>query len=137
MAEATEKNVTTGENPRKRIPLGTRNILTAPKRPGFVRRFVNDKADRINAFKDAGWAAVKEEDFHVGDPKIGRASSMGSSANPHVGSGQRAVLMEISEKFYAEDQAGKQGKISQIENEMKRKSGSPGQDGLAGEVKIS
>jgi len=51
VAKATEKKRQT----RKRIPLGTRNILTAPKKPGFVRRFVNDKGDRIQSFKDAGW----------------------------------------------------------------------------------
>ena len=56
------------EQVRKRIPLGSRNILTAPKRPGFVRRFVNDKGDRITAFKDAGWNPV--ENTPVGDPKL-------------------------------------------------------------------
>ena len=31
-----EKNAKV-DQPRKRIPLGTRNILTAPKKSGFVR----------------------------------------------------------------------------------------------------
>ena len=124
-----------GENPRKRIPLRARNILTAPNKPGFVRRFVNDKADRVNAFKDAGWDVVTDDGLQVGDPKIGRASSMGSSVNPHVGAGQRAVLMEIKEEFYLEDKAAAQAKITAVENEMKRKG--PGKDGLSGEVSIS
>ena len=121
--------------PRKRIPLGTRNILTAPKKAGFVRRFVNDKGDRVQVFKDAGWNLV--EDTPVGDPKLGKSSSMGSLTNPSVGAGQRAVLMEIPENYYQEDYNAAQAKITQVENEIKRNSGSPGKDGLSGEVKIS
>jgi hypothetical protein len=121
--------------PRKRVPLGSRNILTAPKKKGFVRRFVNDKGDRVQAFKDAGWTPV--EDTPVGDPKLGRASSIGSLTNPSVGAGQRAILMEIPEQYYEEDYAAAQAEITAVENEIKRKSKSPGKDGLAGEVKIS
>ena len=139
MSEGDKKQNTTQDSStsRKRIPLGTRNILTAPKRSGFVRRFVNDKGDRINAFKDAGWSAVPEDGLQVGDPKLGRASSIGSSTNPQVGGGQRAVLMEIPEKYYLEDQAAAQAKISAIENEMKRNSRSGHKDGLSGDVEIS
>ncbi len=120
---------------RKRVPLGSRNILTAPKRSGFVRRFVNDKGDRIQAFKDAGWTLVEEAP--VGDPKIGRASTIGSLTNPSVGAGQRAVLMEIPEKYYQEDYEAAQAKITAVENEIRRKSKTEGRDGLSGEVKIS
>lgn len=120
---------------RKRIPLGTRNILTAPRKAGFVRRFVNDKGDRVQVFKDAGWNLV--EDTLVGDPKLGKASSMGSLTNPSVGAGQRALLMEIPENYYQEDYNAAQAKITQVENEIKRNSRSPGKDGLSGEVKIS
>lgn len=133
-AETNEKS-TNERSPRKRVPLGSRNILTAPRRAGFVRRFVNDKGDRIQAFKDAGWALVEETP--VGDPQIGRASSMGSLTNPHVGAGQRAVLMEIPEEYYREDYNAAQAEITKVENEIKRNSKSPGKDGLSGEVKIS
>ena len=132
-SKEADKNVVKG---RKRIPLGARNILTASKKPGFVRRFVNDKGDRIQAFKDAGWASV-EMTGQVGDDKAGRATSMGSSANPSVGGGQRAVLMEIPEKFYDEDKKAKQAKITQVENEIKRNSADPGKDGLEGKISIS
>ncbi len=110
-----------GEQPRKRIPLGTRNILTAPKKSGFVRRFVNDKGDRIESFKAAGWNAVAEN-VQVGDPKVGKASTLGSLSNPHVGGGQRAVLMEIPEEIYNEDRAASQAAITRVENEIKRNS---------------
>lgn len=123
-----------GQQARKRVPLGTRNILTAPKRPGFVRRFVNDKGDRVENFKAAGWNTV-DEDIKVGDPKAGKASSMGSLVNPHVGGGQRAVLMEVPEKIYEEDRAESQAKVTKVENEIKRNT--PGKDGLDGKVSIS
>lgn len=136
MAETKQADTSqTSGNSRKRVPLGSRNILTAPKRSGFVRRFVNDKGDRVQAFKDAGWTLV--EDTPVGDSKIGRASSIGSTTNPSVGGGQRAFLMEIPEKYYQEDYNAAQAKITQVESEIKRNSKSPGKDGLSGEVKIS
>lgn len=116
MVEKTSLEKT--EQVRKRIPLGTRNILTAPKKAGFVRRFVNDKGDRIENFKDAGWSAV-DKDTQIGDPKTGRARPMGSSANPDVG-GMRAVLMEIPEDLYNEDREASQAKITKVENELKR-----------------
>lgn len=125
-----------GEQPRKRVPLGTRNILTAPQRPGFVRRFVNDKGDRIESFKAAGWNAVDGE-VPVGDPKIGRPASLGSLANPHVGGGQRAVLMEIPEEIYNEDRAASQAKITKVENEIKRNSKPDASAESYGQVSIS
>ena len=134
-AKQSNESAKTDRKPRKRVPLGSRNILTAPKKSGFVRRFVNDKGDRIQTFKDAGWTPV--EDTPVGDPKIGRASSMGSMTNPSVGDGQRAVLMEIPEEYYQEDYEAAQAEITAVENEIRRKSKSEASDGLSGEVKIS
>ena len=131
-----EKKEALKEQARKRIPLGTRNVLTAPKKPGFVRRFVNDKRDRIQQFKDAGYSIVEEE-IQVGDAKIGKASQLGSNVDVQVGSGQRAVLMEIPEKYYYEDQKAAQNKIKQTEDEMKRNSNTPGNDGLSGQVQLS
>ena len=136
MVEQEKTKIGIGEQTRKRVPLGTRNILTAPKKSGFVRRFVNDKGDRIESFKAAGWDAV-DGDVKVGDPKIGKASTMGSLVNPHVGGGQRAVLMEIPEKIYNEDRAASQASITKVENEIKRNSKTPGNDGLDGKVSIS
>ena len=137
MVETKQEQKTTQSSgtARKRVPLGSRNILTAPKKQGFVRRFVNDKGDRIQAFKDAGWNPV--EDTPVGDEKIGRASTMGSMTNPSVGAGQRAILMEIPEEYYEEDYNKAQQEITAVENEIRRTAKRPGADGLSGEVKIS
>lgn len=124
------------EQPRKRVKLGTRNILSAPKKAGFVRRFVNDTGDRIQMFKDAGWHVVDDVN-QVGDPKLGNPTLIGSSANPHVGGGQRAVLMELPEEIYSEDRAEAQAEITKVENEMKRTSKTAGKDGLSGRVEIA
>ena len=123
------------EQPRKRVKLGTRNILSAPQKPGFVRRFVNDTGDRVQMFKEAGWNTVDDVN-QVRDPKLGTASSIGSGANPHVGGGQRAVLMELPEEIYSADRAESQAEITKIENEMKRNSKTEGKDGLSGSVLI-
>ena len=118
----------------KRIPLGTRNVLTAKKREGFVRRFVNDEGDRIQQFEAAGYSIVRE-DTPVGDVKAGKAKNIGSAVNPSVGGDKKAVLMEIKEEWYKEDQKTKQGKISIGEKDMKRKLNS-GQEGTYGRVEI-
>lgn len=120
---------------RKRIPLGTRNILTAPKKNGFVRRFVNDKGDRIQMFKDAGWEVVTGAG-EAGDDKLGRATSMGSGTNPHVGGGQRAILMELPEEIYNEDISASQDKITEVENQIKRNSSAEDRNGLSGKIEI-
>lgn len=133
-----DEKVLTKKQERKRVPLRTRNVLTAPKRPGFVRRFVNNKGDRVLRFKEAGYSLV-EEDLQVGDPKIGVPSQLGSGVRPHVGGGLEAVLMEIPEEYYNEDYKAAQDKITQVENEIRRNSGPKDQtpDGLTGQVSIS
>jgi len=123
------------EQPRKRIPLGTRNVLTAPKKAGFVRRFVNDKGDRLQQFINAGYAIVKE-DIMVGDPHVGKPRQLGNSVSSQR-DGQRKVLMEIPEKYYEEDNKVEQDKITNTENELRRNLVSSGADGLHGKVQIS
>jgi len=117
-----------------RVPLGTRNVLTAPKRKGYVRRFVNDEKDRINQFEEAGYNIV-HDDVQVGDPNAGQETQIGSITNKAVGAGTRAVLMEIKEEWYQEDQKAKQDRISVGENDMKRKLNEK-KAGHYGEVKI-
>jgi len=102
-----------------RIPLGTKNVLTAPKKAGYVRRFVNEDGDRIKQFEAAGYTIVRE-DIEVGDPKAGKGSKVGSAVNPSVGAGGRAVLMEIKEDWHKEDQKAKQDEILKGERDMKR-----------------
>lgn len=134
MAEQAKSG--TDKKVRKRVPLGTRNVLTAPKKAGFVRRFVNNVGDRVQMFKNADWK-VSDDVNQVGDDKAGKASMIGSMANPSVGGGTRAVLMEIPEEIYKADKAASQAEITKVENEIKRNSKTPGSDGLDGSVSIS
>lgn len=118
----------------KRIPLGTRNVLTAPKRPGYVRRFVNDENDRVAQFEAAGYEVVREA-VEVGDPKAGNGSQVGSVVRPPVGAGRSAVLMEIPEEYYLEDQKAKQDRVDAGERDMRANLNS-GRDGTYGKVEI-
>jgi hypothetical protein len=118
-----DKKDVTAETPkkkRKRVPIGTRNVLKFSKRPGYVRRVVNDVDDRIQRFKDAGYEIVHGDETG-GDPIAGAASKMGSAVNKPVGGGVTGVLMEIPEEYYHEDQAAKQAEIDKIESGMRRK----------------
>jgi len=122
------KPETAGKTRPVRVPLGTRNVLTAPKRKGYVRRFVNIEPGRIEQFEAAGYTVVKEN-VQVGDPKIGKNLRPGSGVSLPVGGGTSTVLMEIKEEYYKEDQKAKQDKILLSESDMKRQLNS-GQNGL-------
>lgn len=111
-----------------RIPLGTRDILTAPQKRGYVRRFVNDEGNRVEQYENAGYKVVREK-VEVGDPVAGQETQLGSIVNPSVGAGKKAVLMEIKEEWYEADQKTKQDRILTAENDMKRQLQS-GQNGL-------
>ena len=119
----------------KRVPLHDqkRSILTAPKRSGYVRRWVNDVLDRIPRFQQAGWTVV-EENVQVGDKGVeSNNTSLGGGARRHVGQDIHAVLMEIPQEIYDEDQRTKQQTITERELAMKQKLNS-GDDGTYGEV---
>lgn len=102
-----------------RKPIGRRNVLTAPKKPGYSRRFVNaDDKSRIQMFLDAGYTIVndnKSQKTQVGDEDTGNPQLLGSVAGKPVGGGIDAVLMEIPEDWYNEDQAAKETQIKQKE----------------------
>jgi len=117
-----------------RVPLGTRDVLTAPKRPGYIRRFVNEGGGRVEKFEAAGYEVVRE-DIKVGDPKAGKGNKIGSAVNPSVGGGSTAILMETKQEYYDEDQKAKQDRILRGERDMKRELNS-GANGTYGETKI-
>lgn len=79
-----------------RKPVGLRGINKTPTRKGFRRRWVNDKEDRVQMFQDGGYTLVKDD---AGETRTRRA-----------GSGVNAVLMEIEEGIYFEDQEAKYAK---------------------------
>jgi hypothetical protein len=102
----------------KRVPLHRQNIISASTKEGYVRRMVNDTDDRIERFKKAGWTPVEGE--QIGDPHAADPSSMGSMSTKSVGAGMKAVLMEIPEEHYNEDQNDKQQKVNALEEAMEQ-----------------
>jgi hypothetical protein len=119
----------------KRIPLGTRNVLKYPERPGYKRRVVNDVEDRIQRFQQAGYEIVQKKDLPSGDPRAGDASQMGMPVAKNVGNGVKGVLMEIKEEWYKEDQVRKQTGVSAQEAAMKQNKG--GVEGAYGDIGIT
>ena len=119
----------------KRIPLGTRNVLQYPKRPGYVRRVVNDVEDRVMRFQQAGYEIVQKKDLPSGDPRAGDASQMGMPVSKGVGNGVKGVLMEIKEEWYLEDQKRKQTDVSAQEAAMRQNKG--GVEGAYGDIGIA
>lgn len=98
---------------RRRADIGSGDYkLSAPQRPGFVRRWVNDVTGRVDRFRDNGWDAVQEDGTD--------ARHVGGNKNP-----LKAVLMEIPEEFYREDQVKKLSKVvdpkQMAENKAKAK----------------
>lgn len=105
----------------KRIPIGTRNILTVKgKDPNYVYRIVNDDGDRIEAFKDAGYTLVEAADVRVGDKRVNSTSPEGTHAKVSVGGGQKAYVMRILKEFYDEDQAAKMAEVKRQEDAIKQ-----------------
>lgn len=116
----------------KRVPLGQRNKLKYPARPGFHRRVVNDTDDRIQQFKDAGYEPVRGEDLG-GEPIAGDSTKLGSIVSKSVGNKVTGMLMEIPNKFYEEDQKAKQDRLAYAEKEMIEKR----PEGLSGNITLS
>lgn len=102
----------------KRIPIGTGNVLTAEQRPGFVRRYVNDHDGRVDRFIEAGYTPVLKPGADTSAQRTGKPSLMGDVVRKSVGGGMHAVLMEIPQEWYDEDQKEKQKEVDAKENSM-------------------
>ena len=111
--------MTVAKNRPKRIPLHRRRVLEAAANPGFKRRWVNEELGAIDAYRDAGWVpVVGDED--ISDKRAQTESTVGSvvrrvvNKDPNA-SAKTAILMEIPEDLYAEDQAAKQKEVDRVE----------------------
>lgn len=115
-----------------RRPIGTGDVLTAAKREGYVRRYVNDQDGRVERFLEAGYQIVIEPDADTSADKAGKPTLLGTNVRKSVGGGRHAVLMEIKEEFYNEDQEAKQEQVDALENAMEPNAG----EGQFGKVSI-
>ncbi len=124
---------------RKRIPLGVPQLkLSAPKRAGFHRHWLNDTGGRIQAAEQAGYSFVENEQA---SEEEGRARYLSRVVGvKEDGSPMTAYLMEIRQDWYDEDQAEKQNQITAKESEIRRgrdpASAQDGQDKFYGQATI-
>ena len=108
------------KNRPERKPLHRRRMLDAKPRPGFVRRWVNEEIGAVEAYEEAGYSLVLEEGADTSDTGVQNASQHGSvtrrvvNKDPNA-STKYAVLREIPEEFYKEDQAEKQRLLDEKE----------------------
>ena len=84
------------DRPRKRDPISVRNVLKWDNiEEGYQYRFVNDIENRIEQFKEAGYAAVESPNI-VGDQRSpGDPAPLATHVEKSVGGGTKAILMRI------------------------------------------
>ena len=105
-----------------RTPIGKRNVLSvAGKDPNRVYRIINDSGDRVQAFLDAGYRVELDKAVSVGDKRVNKTSSVGSSSQLSVGQGQTALVVSIERELYDEDQAAKQVIVNELEASTRAK----------------
>lgn len=138
MARSIDKHPTDNrvEDSRpKRVPLGTgKNILTAPTREGFRRRFFNDEQDRIKNALAAGYEIV-QENVQVGDADVTpRNTALGARTEVTAfRDGTKAILMELPEELAKEDDARKAAEIDEGEQAIVN---APNKEGHYGSIKF-
>lgn len=118
----------------ERIPLAEQNksVLSVPKKPGFVRRWVMDdmRTGRVNTFLRAGWRVVQDQTEVGTAGVVNQNQSLGTGARKADRSGSTLVLMEIETKYYDEDQATKMAHIDEVERAIY------GGEGISDKLKI-
>jgi len=88
----------TRERPQR--PTRSVDVLNAPKREGYVRRFVNDKPGRVQRFIEMGYTIVIRP-TETGQQRAGTATPESRTVvSRHVGGNVVAILMEIREDWY-------------------------------------
>ena len=119
----------------KRVPLGTRNVLTVreeDKDPNYHYHFISDQSDRIKQAEKAGYEMVCKK-VEVGDPKAGKATPVGTPVTKTSGEITQ-YLMRIRKDWYEEDKVAQQLEITENERAMQQQTKKEGQ---YGEVKIA
>ena len=118
----------------QRTPIGTRNVLTvAGKDPNYVYRIINDSADRVAEFMEAGYELVANESVKVGDKRVNKSSAEGSVSQLSVGQGQKAYVVRIKKELYDEDQRLKQVRVNELEAATRNKA----LDGTYGKLELT
>ena len=105
----------------KRIPMAeARQILNVDDVPDhLVARWVLDTKNRCQVFENAGYQYITDRGLAAGDRKVDGSKAAGSVVCKVGNStGEMLYLMAIDRTFYEEDQASKQARIDEIEEEL-------------------
>lgn len=94
---------------------GGNDVLYAPQRPGFIRRWVNDKPGQIEKRERQGYTVVEDLEKVGQQQASGRASRISTAWSQPVGGGMTGVLMEIPEELYNQRAQKRQAKVSETE----------------------
>lgn len=114
-----------GDERKQRIPLGTlRSKLTAERREGYHRHWINDTAGRLQMALDGGYEFVKVQGEKVGDFGHIGGQDLGTMVSRIVGSHEngtpmRAYLMEIKQEWRDEDVAEKLKAAQDIDDQIR------------------
>jgi len=134
MSEIKEAIAKAPDSRPRRIPVGTRNILTVSgKDPNYEYRFINDIGDRVQKFLEAGYELVPDSSVKVGDKRLSMPSSEGSAKQVSMGGGTKGFLVRIKKELYLEDQKAKQDNIDRLEASTKKQA----LDGTYGKLEIT
>ena len=105
----------------KRVPMAeARQILNVDDVPDhLVARWVLDTKNRCQVFENADYQYITDRGLAVGDRKVDGSKAAGSVVCKVGNStGEMLYLMAIDRTFYEEDQASKQARIDEIEEEL-------------------
>lgn len=98
---------------RRRASVGGHALkLTAPSRPGYHRRWMNDDGNRIAEADDLAYDFVSDPDIKSDSPGSRVSRLVGTKAN---GDPLYAYLMETPDELYAEGVAEKAAHNQQID----------------------
>ena len=115
---------------RGRIPLGAPQLKLQVRDyegqlQGYVPRWINDEADRINAALNGGYEPVfKTDKLKAGQSGEDLNSDIGSWVSKVVdrhqdGTPKRAYLMKIKREWYEADQQAKQKEVDAVDEAIR------------------
>lgn len=115
-----EVDRTKGRRP-KHVPLHKQSPLAAFYREGYKRRWVNEKPGEVEKLIKAGWAPVQDASQNLSDDKVQKPGQLGSVVREVVNQDpnapcRTAILMEIPEEWFKEDNALEQKEITDLES---------------------
>lgn len=119
----TDSREAQGRN--QRVPLGVaRSKLSVSGRPGYVRRWINDKDGRLQMAEQGGYTFVEDPSLQIGGGADidSQNRDLGARISRVVSqsTGQKAYLMEIKEEFYKADQKAKVRKVEEVDERIRK-----------------